>query len=126
MSIKVNYNASTGAIVGFYPDEITYSTIPEPYIEIDEDTHQDCINNQGLRKIDIETLAVVTCEAAEATTEQKLSALDDEYEFQFDTLVQALGAATLASDTDLISDLQTEYATLKAEYTTAREAIDND
>lgn len=60
------------------------------------------------------------------TTEQKLTALDTEYQTQFDALVQALGAATLASDTDLISALQEEYATLKAQYTAAREAIEND
>ena len=62
---------------------------------------------------------------AEETTDQKLSALDAEYQTQFDALIQALGAATLASDTDLIADLQAEYATLKAEYTTARSVIDN-
>jgi len=127
MSIKVNYNATTGEIDGYYPDDIIYGLIPEPYIEIDEDTHQDCINNQGLRKVDIETLAVVTCEAAvvELTTAEKITALDTEYQTQFDALIQALGAATLASDTDLIAVLQEEYATLKAEYTAAREALEN-
>jgi len=59
------------------------------------------------------------------TTEQKLTALDSEYQTQFDALVQALGAATLASDTDLITDLQAEYIALKAQYTTAREAVEN-
>ena len=57
--------------------------------------------------------------------QQKLSALDTEYQTQFNALVQALGAATLASDTDLIADLQTEYTALKAEYTAVRSVIEN-
>lgn len=124
--VKVNYNITTGAIIGFYPDDITYTSIPAPYIEVDDQTYQDCINNQRLRKIDLENLVIINCEAAEATTDQKLTALDAEYQTQFDALIQALGVATLASDTELIADLQSEYTTLKAEYTTAREAIADD
>ena len=58
MSIKVNYDESTGEIKGFYPDFIGYETIPEPHIEIDETAHQDCINNQGLRRVDLKTLKI--------------------------------------------------------------------
>ena len=53
--IKVNYDSETGQILGFYPNEIEYQSIPEPYIEIDCEQHNDCINNQGYRKIDITT-----------------------------------------------------------------------
>jgi len=57
--IKVNYDDTTGAIKGYYPDNIPYASIPEPYIEIDETAHQDCINNQGSRKIDITERKIV-------------------------------------------------------------------
>ena len=57
--IKVNYDPITGEIKGFYPDFIDYETIPEPFIEIDETAHNDCINNQGLRRIDLTTLKIV-------------------------------------------------------------------
>lgn len=53
--IKVNYDSTTGEIKGFYPDDIGYANIPEPHIEIDETTHQDCVNHQGLRKVDVAT-----------------------------------------------------------------------
>ena len=57
--IKVNYDATNGEIKGFYPDFIGYDTIPKPHIEIDETVHQDCINNQGLRRVDLTTLKIV-------------------------------------------------------------------
>ena len=34
--IKVNYDSTTGAIKGFYPDDIAYANIPAPYIELRE------------------------------------------------------------------------------------------
>ena len=60
--IKVNYNATTGEIKGFYPNDISYVSIPEPHIEIDETAHQACINHQGLRKVDLATQKIVACE----------------------------------------------------------------
>ena len=60
--IKVNYNSETGKILGFYSDEIEYQSIPEPYIEIDYEQHNDCINNQGKRKVDLETKKIISFE----------------------------------------------------------------
>lgn len=57
--IKVNYDTTTGEIKGFYPVDIAYTSIPEPYIEIDESAYRDCINNQGNRKVDITALKIV-------------------------------------------------------------------
>lgn len=57
--IKVNYDVATGEIKGFYPDGIDYAIIPEPYIDIDDTTHQDCVNNQGLRRVDLKTLKII-------------------------------------------------------------------
>lgn len=63
--IKVNYDATTGEIKGFYPDDIGYANIPTPHIEIGKTAHQDCMNYQGLRKVDIATQKIVVCELPE-------------------------------------------------------------
>jgi len=38
MTVKIHYDAQSGVILGKYPDCNTYSSIPEPYIEIDNAT----------------------------------------------------------------------------------------
>ena len=58
--VKVNYNVTTGEIIGFYPDAIDYSVVPTPYIEIDEASHIDCIGNPGLRIVDIVNKKIIT------------------------------------------------------------------
>jgi hypothetical protein len=70
--IKVNYDPITGKINSFYPDYIKYETIPEPTIEITAEQHMDCINNPGLRKVDINFYKIVTCVLPEATTKESL------------------------------------------------------
>lgn len=60
--VKVHYDSTTGAILGFYPDDIEYTSLPDNYIEIGNETHIDCINNQGKRKVDITTLTLIECE----------------------------------------------------------------
>ena len=60
--IKVNYDATTGQILGFYPDDIVYANIPEPNIEITTEQHIDCINNQDKRKVDLETKKIISFE----------------------------------------------------------------
>jgi hypothetical protein len=47
-----------GNITGFYTPEI-HSNIPSNTIEITDEQWQDCLSNQGLRKIDIENLVIV-------------------------------------------------------------------
>ncbi len=60
-----------------------------------------------------------------ALKQQKLDALDVEYQPQFEALAVAYITAILASDTTTAAARQSDYVTLKAEYTTAREAITN-
>lgn len=36
MKVKVHYNPESGDIKGYYPNSVNYSSIPEPYIEINE------------------------------------------------------------------------------------------
>lgn len=52
--MKANYNADTGSILGFYPNEIEYAEVPEPCIEITQEQWQECINNQDKYIVDIE------------------------------------------------------------------------
>lgn len=58
MKIKVNYDAKTGAINGYYPDNVPYKNIPAPTIEIDTAAHKDCISNPGRRRVDLTTLQI--------------------------------------------------------------------
>ncbi|MEY3429219.1 MAG: hypothetical protein RI930_46 [Pseudomonadota bacterium] len=37
MTIKVNYDIETTLVKGYYPDSINYASIPEPFIEIEDD-----------------------------------------------------------------------------------------
>ena len=62
---------------------------------------------------------------AAALKEQKLTALDDIYQPQFNELAQSLGLATLASNDDTITSIKSDYTALKAEYSTKREEIIN-
>ncbi|CUH95864.1 hypothetical protein P22_1950 [Propionispora sp. 2/2-37] len=57
--VKVNYDAVTGEILGFYPDFVQYESIPEPHIEIDEAAWQDCTDNPGRRRVDLAALKIV-------------------------------------------------------------------
>ena len=57
--VKVNFDSTTGEIIGFYPEDINYKDIPEPFLEVDSATHIDCINNQGKRVVDLVSLKIV-------------------------------------------------------------------
>jgi hypothetical protein len=49
IKIKVNYDPQTSLVKGYYPDSIEYSSIPEPFVEIDE---SDQILNKQMCVID--------------------------------------------------------------------------
>lgn len=44
--IKVNYDTETTLVKGYYPDSINYASIPEPYIVISEEEHQEGLGKQ--------------------------------------------------------------------------------
>jgi len=50
MTVKVNYDAGTTLVKGYYPDTINYASIPEPFIEIENDAQvldkQMCVINE--------------------------------------------------------------------------------
>ena len=125
--IKVNYDSTTGAIKGFYPDDIGYVSIPEPHIEIDKTAHQDCMNHQGLRKVDIATQKIVEYvpEIAEPTKDEKVAALDAVYQPQFTALAQGVGLATLDGNEATLANIKEDYVVLKTEYKEKLEAINN-
>ena len=114
-----------GQILGFYTSDIHGDNIPTPNIEITYEQWQECLNNQGRRKVDVITKQIVTCEPPAPTKDQLLAQLDAEYAPQFQQLQQAWAATQLDGNTSLVAELQAEYQTLKVEYQTAREAIIN-
>ncbi|GMB00243.1 hypothetical protein [Pelosinus sp. IPA-1] len=60
------------------------------------------------------------------TKEQKLVALDAEYESQFTELAKAWATASMCGNNVLSDEIKIEYAKLKEEYNTKQEAIKND
>jgi hypothetical protein len=128
MLIKVNYDSSTGEIKGFYPDDTPYSSIPEPYIEIDEDTWKDCRNNPGQRIVDVTNKVIITGTiTVTLTATEQIAALDDEYQPQFDAKALAHSKALILdaiNSTSNAATIQAEYETLLSEYTTALEALE--
>ena len=44
--VKVNYNTETTLVKGYYPDAINYASIPEPYMEISDEKHQEALGKQ--------------------------------------------------------------------------------
>ena len=114
-----------GQILGFYTSDIHGDNIPTPSIEVTCEQWQECLNNQGRRKVDVITKQIVTCEPPAPTKDQLLAQLDAEYAPQFQQLQQSWAATQLDGNTSLVAELQAEYQTLKVEYQTAREAIIN-
>jgi len=124
--IKVNYNETTGQILGFYPDDIEYTIIPTQYIEIDETTWQDCIDNLGNRIVDVTNLVIIKGTiTVTLTTDEQIAALDAEYQPQFEALQLAWAAANISSNTALLTSITSDYAALKLEYQTKLEAIES-
>lgn len=49
-----HHNEATGEILGHYDDTI-HATIPQPAVKLTDAEWQDCIDNNGLRRIDVTT-----------------------------------------------------------------------
>lgn len=61
-----------------------------------------------------------------STKEQKLIALDAEYEIKFTELTKAWSTAGVCDDNVLCDEIKLEYVELKEEYNARREEIKND
>ena len=125
--IKVNYDSETGQILGFYSNEIEYQSIPEPYIEIDYEQHNDCINNQGYRKIDLETKKVINCTPIipEKTKKDLVVELTAEYQVNVDKIQKAYILAQINNDDSLKALLSTRLNEATTEYNQKRGVIEN-
>ncbi|WP_196600022.1 hypothetical protein [Pectinatus frisingensis] len=63
--------------------------------------------------------------ATEPTKAEKCTALDNEYQPQFNTLAQSLSLAVLSNDADAQASIKSDYTALKTEYTNKKEVIEN-
>jgi hypothetical protein len=94
-------------------------------IEISEEDQNLYVTGNYMRGTDGKPVKIpVYTPTPEEIKQQELNALDAEYQPQFADLVNALGAATLADNTELITSIKGDYATLKIEYDTKRGEID--
>ena len=130
MSIKVHYDSTTGEIIGFYPDVIGYATIPEPNIEINETAHQDCINNHGLRRVDLTELKIVNYTQPEPTAaevkKKNLQDLVDAYNVDVSAIrskIVTYMAENETTNADKITAERANLASRKAQYVLDRAAI---
>ncbi|MCM0757336.1 hypothetical protein M7775_01980 [Sporomusa sphaeroides DSM 2875] len=94
-------------------------------VEIPEEDQALYANVAGQYIRDPETTRPVLKSQYVPTVEEKLTNLDAEYQPQFADLAQSLGLAMLDDNTELIAELKADYADLKQEYQTKREAIQN-
>ncbi|MEW6647177.1 MAG: DUF4376 domain-containing protein [Pseudomonadota bacterium] len=53
-----HHNETTGEILGYY-DNTIHAAIPQPSVELTDAEWQDCIDNNGLRRIDVASKKVV-------------------------------------------------------------------
>jgi hypothetical protein len=63
---------------------------------------------------------------SEAQKEEKIKALDAEYEPKFVELAQAYATALMANDTATATNIQADYVALKVAYQSRLEVISND
>lgn len=124
MAKYVVINNGTNA---FYDDAI-HSAIPDGALEISDKDYKTFFSDNGkyiFKIVDSKAVLSEITYTAEEIKQQKLNSLDYEYQSQFDSLVSSLGLAILSGDTDTQDSIKSDYAALKTEYTTKREAIEN-
>lgn len=108
----------TSYVVGLHKD------IPSDAIPISDEEQALYVTNKYYRGADGKPIEIPPYVPTEdEIKQQQLDALDAEYQPQFAELVNALGAATLADNADLITSIKSDYVTLKAEYDTKRGEI---
>jgi len=78
--IKVNYDTVTTLVKGYYPNSINYASIPEPFIEITDEEHQEALGKTmcvvaGIFQEYVESDAVILKQAQDAKISQCLAYL---------------------------------------------------
>lgn len=92
MTVKVNYDTETTLVKGYYPDSINYISIPEPFIEITDEQHQEalgktmCVVNgifqeyvkpNSLLLEELKAQKIAQCKAYLASTDWQIIRLSD-------------------------------------------------
>ena len=88
--IKVNYDTETTLVKGYYPNSINYASIPEPYIEIENDAQvlnkEMCVVNrvyqEYVKPLDVQlqeakALKIAQCKAYLISTDWQIIRLSD-------------------------------------------------
>lgn len=83
------------------------------------------LNPSDLRVVDGKIQIREIVQTTTAIKSAKLAALESEYKVKLDALKDSLATASLADDTDTITELKTEYADLMKEYQAELEAASN-
>jgi hypothetical protein len=110
---------------GFY-DDIFHTVIPTGALSItNTDYEKFFVDNGKYRFVLSDGKAVLQEYVSIKTTADKLAALDAAYQPQFKDLAQSLGLATLDGNETVLTGIKADYATLKAEYQTKKDAINN-
>lgn len=112
-------NRITSYVVGMHKD------IPSDAVAISDEDQALYATNEYIRVDGNPVKRPTYVPTAEERKNHSLIALDVEYQLQFQELQLAWAAANLDNNADLAAAIQADYAVLKAEYQTKREAIVN-
>lgn len=118
--VKVNYDAETGDIKGYYLNSIKYPNIPTPYLELTKEQYTDCVNHPGERKVDLATLTIIQKPITINLEDRKLLKLTEINSWTKAKIIggfvsTASGASvTYDSDEDTQSTMQTMYVATKS------------
>jgi hypothetical protein len=106
----VNYNAD-GTIIGFMSDSVN-TNIPSDALKISDEQWQDCLNNQGLRKVDVATKTIITCIPTPSNNgliKQQIVALEAT------VTSRRIREAALGTDGGWLRNLDSQIAALRAQ-----------
>jgi hypothetical protein len=120
-----NYDTG-GNILGFYIQGM-HMNIPEPTLEITDEQHQEYFNKgQNHKVIDGKFVYVEPLvPTAEEVRQQKIKALDKEYNPKFDSLTLAWATAYMSGDTVTANARIADKTVLTNEYNTKKGVIEN-
>lgn len=130
-----HFNEATGEILGFYDDGLHLS-IPKPVVPLDDAEWLDCINNSGLRVIDIATLTIVAVAPLPVSPEQLAAEMELALEAYTDEVAQngprryrnaesCVSYITTSKDPQVVAEAQA-YADWRDDFWNAAEAIKAD
>ena len=114
-----------------YTDEQKEAMIQDGYIEITEEDWNYYVGNEGQGANGTGYIRGADGKPTDApayvpTKEEKLNALDSQYDSDKATLTQYYAEAALAGDTELQNELRQELEELNTEYVAARKEIEEE